>query len=101
MTAGRHVPSTPVERRRAAGRAARERVARNSLGRWTPGQRQADALEVILGQSGTRLGELTPIRHARMTTSPWLPGPFEWDVKRLVTSLVIVARGVVPAGPAW
>jgi uncharacterized protein (DUF2252 family) len=145
-----HRPS--VDERRAAGRAARKRLARGQLAGWdrTEG---TDPLAAIFAQNRIRLPELVPIRHARMAESSWafyrgaaavmaadlasrphtgltvqlcgdahvlnfglwatperqlsfdlrdfdetLPGPFEWDVARLVASIVVLAadNGVTP-----
>ena len=140
------LPATSDERR-ASGKAARKRKRRGALGHWSDADRGHDALETILAQNKTRVPELVPIRHHRMTLSPWnyyrgaaavmaadlasqpdsgltvqlggdahvlnfglwatpernlafdlrdfdetLPGPFEWDVKRFATSLVVAAR---------
>ena len=129
------------------GRASRKIVPRRSLGAWNPATRGQDALETILAQNAIRAADLLPIRHGRMSQSPWtyyrgaaavmaadlastpdtgitvqlcgdahvlnfglwntpertlafdlrdfdetLPGPFEWDVKRFVASLVVLAR---------
>ncbi len=138
-------PSTAE--RRARGKAAREHAPLESLGAWERGDVRRDALAVILAQNAKRVPELVPLRHGRMSESPWtyfrgaaavmagdlasgpntglevqlcgdahvlnfglwatperslsfdlrdfdetLPGPFEWDVQRLVASLVVVAR---------
>lgn len=137
----------PREQRIAAGRGARQRVARSQLGPWRPELRVQDPLDIIAAQNEMRAADLIPIRYARMATSPWtyfrgaagimaadlatmphtgiwaqlcgdahvlnfglwatperhlafdlrdfdetLPGPFEWDVKRLAASLVVAAR---------
>jgi uncharacterized protein (DUF2252 family) len=133
--------------RRAAGKAARKRARRGSLGYWAEEERGQDPLKTVLAQNQMRVPELVPIRHQRMSASPWnyyrgaaavmaadlasqpdsglqvqlcgdahvmnfglwatpernllfdlrdfdetLPGPFEWDVKRFATSLVVAAR---------
>src|ERR1700755_2774558 len=133
--------------RRAAGKAARKKARRSALGSWAAEDRGHDALDTILAQGKIGVPELVPIRHYRMTASPWnyyrgaaavmaadlaaqpssgltvqlcgdahvlnfglwatpernlsfdlrdfdatLPGPFEWDVKRLGASLVVPAR---------
>jgi uncharacterized protein (DUF2252 family) len=57
--------------RRQAGRAARGRARRGSLGHWSEDERGHDALETILGQNQIRRPELVPIRHQRMAASPW------------------------------
>ena len=140
------LPATEGERR-AAGRAARKRVRRGTLGFWAEDDRGHDALETVLAQNELRVPELVPIRHQRMAVSAWnyyrggaavmaadlasqpssglmvqlcgdahilnfglwatpernlafdlrdfdetLPGPFEWDVKRLAASVVVAAR---------
>jgi uncharacterized protein (DUF2252 family) len=129
------------------GRAARKVVPRTTLAAWDEQARGHDALRTILAQGEDRVQDLIPIRHGRMSASPWtyfrgaaavmaadlastphtgitvqmcgdahvlnfglwrtperslsfdlrdfdetLPGPFEWDVKRLLASLVILAR---------
>ncbi len=137
---------TPAERV-ARGRAARTEVPRTLHGGWQPSPARLSPVDVLQRQATTRLAELIPIRHARMTASPFafyrgaaavmaadlattpssglrvqacgdahlanfggfaapdrtlvfdindfdetLPGPWEWDVKRLVTSFEIAAR---------
>jgi uncharacterized protein (DUF2252 family) len=141
-----HAQLPSAAERRAAGRAARERLKRNELADW---ERTAatNPVAIISAQNDIRLAELLPIRHSRMAESPWayfrgaaavmagdlasradtglivqlggdahilnfglwatperrlsfdlrdfdetLPGPFEWDVSRLVTSIVVLAR---------
>lgn len=129
------------------GKAARKKVPRTSLGDWDPATRGHDALQTILAQNEIRDQRLVPMRHGRMSASPWtyyrgaaavmaadlasrpdtgihvqmcgdahvlnfgmwntpertlafdlrdfdetLPGPFEWDLLRFLTSLVVLAR---------
>jgi uncharacterized protein (DUF2252 family) len=145
-------PSSPaagrrptIDERRAAGRAARKRLPRGDLAGWNRAERP-DPLLTIDAQNAMRLAELVPLRHERMSESPWafyrgaaavmaadlgsrpdtgltvqlcgdahvlnfglwatperqlsfdlrdfdetLPGPFEWDVSRLVASIVVLA----------
>ena len=64
------LPATSGERQ-AAGKAARERVPRGTLGSWAEEDRRHDALETILAQNKIRVPELIPIRHQRMAASPW------------------------------
>ena len=133
--------------RHVDGRAARKVVPRTALAAWDEQARGHDSLRTILAQGEDRVQDLIPIRHGRMSASPWtyfrgaaavmaadlastphtgitvqmcgdahvlnfglwrtperslsfdlrdfdetLPGPFEWDVKRLLASLVILAR---------
>src|SRR6266704_7013663 len=134
------------EQRAAAGKAARARVPLESHRDFEPGPGR-DPIGLLLGQAGSRIPELVPVRHGRMLVSPFtfyrgaalpmaadlaatpssglraqlcgdahlanfgvfgsperrlvfdindfdetLPGPFEWDVKRLVASLVVAGR---------
>ena len=131
----------------AQGKAVRASVPRRSHGTWSPGADRLDPVEVITSQNADRLQWLVPIRHWRMSQSPFafyrgaaklmamdldatprtgitaqicgdahlsnfgmygsperklvfdlndfdetLPGPWEWDVKRLATSFAIAAR---------
>ena len=64
------LPATSGERR-AAGKAARKRAGRRTLGSWAEADRGHDALETILAQNKIRDPELVPIRHQRMAASPW------------------------------
>jgi uncharacterized protein (DUF2252 family) len=57
--------------RRAAGKAARKRAGRGTLGHWAEGDRRHDALETILAQNLIRVPELVPLRHQRMAASAW------------------------------
>jgi uncharacterized protein (DUF2252 family) len=64
------LPATTGERR-TAGKAARKRAGRGTLGGWEEGERGHDALATILAQNRIRVPELVPIRHQRMAASPW------------------------------
>ena len=141
-----HAQLPSAAERRAAGRAARERLRRNELAGWQRTDAK-DPVAIVLAQNEIRLAELLPLRHSRMAESPWayyrgaaavmaadlasrrdtglnvqlggdahilnfglwatperrlsfdlrdfdetLPGPFEWDVSRLVASIVVLAR---------
>ena len=57
--------------RRAAGRAARKRAGRGTLGYWAEEDRGHDPLETILAQNLIRVPELVPLRHQRMAASAW------------------------------
>ena len=138
-----------VAERAAAGKAARAEVPRSSHGDWEPAADRRDPIELLREQAETRVPELVPIRHARMTVSAFtfyrgaafimaadlaatpssglkaqlcgdahlsnfgayaapdrqlvfdlndfdetLPGPWEWDVKRLAASLEIAGRAL-------
>lgn len=131
----------------ASGRTIRESVPRTLHGVWTSADEVRDPVAVVTSQNASRLQFLVPIRHWRMSRSPFafyrgaaklmaldlattpdtgirtqicgdahlsnfgvygsperelvfdlndfdetLPGPWEWDVKRLATSFVIAAR---------
>lgn len=137
---------TPEERA-AAGRAARAAVPRSSHGEWSVPAGRSDPVELLESQSATRVGQLVPLRYARMLASPFafyrgaaavmaadlattprsgfvaqlcgdahlsnfgafaspdrelvfdvndfdetLPGPWEWDVKRLAASFAVAGR---------
>ena len=71
MTAMTPCAAPTADERRVAGRSARKRITRTALGDWDPAWRNHDALETILAQSRTRVPELVPIRHGRMSASPW------------------------------
>ena len=126
--------------------AARQRLPRKAAGEWNPANRGHDALVTVLAQNELRSASLVPIRHGRMSASPWtyyrgaaavmaadlasrpnsgltvqlcgdahvlnfgmwatperqlsfdlrdfdetLPGPFEWDVMRMIASLQVLA----------
>jgi len=57
--------------RRAAGKAARKRAGRGTLGHWAEDDRRHDALETILAQNLIRVPGLAPLRHQRMAASAW------------------------------
>jgi uncharacterized protein (DUF2252 family) len=135
------------EDRAARGRTARATAPRTSHAGWEPAADRKSPVEVLQEQAKSRVAELIPIRHARMTASPFafyrgaaavmaadlsttptsgirvqccgdahlanfggfaapdrsivfdindfdetLPGPWEWDVKRLLASFEIAAR---------
>ena len=130
----------------AQGKDARAVAPLESHAEFVPG-RARDPVGLLLGQAGSRVPELVPIRHGRMLVSPFtfyrgaalpmaadlsgtptsglrvqlcgdahlsnfgafasperrlvfdvndfdetLPGPFEWDVKRLAASLAVAGR---------
>lgn len=137
---------TPAERQEL-GRAARQATPRSSHAEWTPAPDRRDPVDLLSEQDRTRIPWLVPVRHGRMSVSPFtfyrgtarimaadlvhtpstglrvqlggdahlsnfgayasperaliadandfdetLPGPWEWDLKRLVTSVRIAAR---------
>jgi uncharacterized protein (DUF2252 family) len=147
MTTPRAVDHPTPEERAARGREARDRVPRAAHGEWEPAPGRRSPVAVLQEQAQSRVASLIPIRHARMTASPFafyrgaaavmaadlagtpdsglrvqccgdahlanfggfaapdrtlvfdvndfdetVPGPWEWDVKRLVASFDIAAR---------
>jgi uncharacterized protein (DUF2252 family) len=133
--------------RTATGKAARAVLPRSSHAGWEPPASRPDPVGILEGQALTRVPELVPIRHGRMSTSAFafyrgaaaimardlaelprttlrtqlcgdahlsnfgvfaaadrrlvfsvndfdetLPGPFEWDVKRLAASFAVAGR---------
>ena len=136
-----------VDERHERGREARKQVPRSSHADWTPAPDRPDPVDVLTAQDATRLQSLVPIRHERMSVSPFtfyrgaaaimagdlaptpvsgldaqlcgdahlsnygafasaernlvfdvndfdetLPGPWEWDVKRLAASVALAGR---------
>jgi len=57
--------------RRAEGKALRDMVRRSEHSGWKPPKDRPDPVEVVLAQDEGRLPELVPIRHGRMSQSPF------------------------------
>ncbi len=53
----------------AAGAGARKRASRQSLSTWEPPADRADPVELLREQAASRLPDLVPIRHGRMSAS--------------------------------
>jgi uncharacterized protein (DUF2252 family) len=136
-----------VAARTAAGKDARRQAPRPSHGAWEPAADRPDPVALLEAQATSRVPELVPIRHGRMSVSPFaffrgaaaimaadlaptptsgirvqlcgdahlsnfggfasperelvfdlndfdetLPGPWEWDLKRLTASVAVAAR---------
>ncbi len=136
-----------VDERAARGKAAREKLPPTDHAGWTPAADRPDPIALLEEQNITREPDLVPVRHGRMTVSPFtfyrgtakimaadlkdtptagldvqlcgdahlsnfgvfaspertllfglndfdetLPGPFEYDVKRMAASFTIAAR---------
>ncbi|MFT4128133.1 MAG: DUF2252 family protein, partial [Gordonia sp. (in: high G+C Gram-positive bacteria)] len=64
-------PTTYDAQATPPGKAARRRISRSALGDWEPATRGHDALATILAQNAMRDQRLIPIRHGRMSASPW------------------------------
>jgi len=145
---------TSVEDRQAIGERARENTPISAQADWEPASERPDPVELLIEQNATRETDLVPVRHGRMTVSPFtfyrgaakimatdlattpmaglvvqlcgdahlsnfggfasperqllfglndfdetLPGPFEYDLKRMAASFTIAARnnGFPPA----
>jgi len=137
-----------VAARAEAGKQARATSPRSSHGAWAPAADRPDPIGLLQAQAASRVPELVPIRHGRMSVSPFaffrgaaavmaadladspvsgiraqlcgdahlanfggfasperdlvfdlndfdetLPGPWEWDLKRLAASVAVAARG--------
>src|SRR5215204_4893368 len=63
-------PRSPAERA-AAGKAARGEAPRSSHGEWAPAGSRPDPVELLEGQATSRVGQLVPLRYARMLASPF------------------------------
>jgi len=67
---GSHGPASPEERREA-GRVARARAPRSVHAEWAPAADRADPVELLERQAVSRVGQLVPLRYARMLVSPF------------------------------
>jgi uncharacterized protein (DUF2252 family) len=147
MTTSTVSSHTGVEDRQAIGERARENTPISSQAGWAPAAGRPDPVELLIEQNATREADLVPVRHGRMTVSPFtfyrgaaklmasdlattpmaglvvqlcgdahlsnfggfasperqllfglndfdetLPGPFEYDLKRMAASFTIAAR---------
>jgi uncharacterized protein (DUF2252 family) len=63
-------PRSPAERA-ATGKAARAGVPRSSHGDWAPAAGRPDPVELLEAQASSRVGQLVPLRYARMLASPF------------------------------
>ncbi len=61
---------SPAERA-AAGKAARTGAPRSSHGEWSPASDRPDPVELLEAQATSRVGQLVPLRYARMLASPF------------------------------
>lgn len=68
---GRAQPGVTIRDRRAAGKALRDRVPRNSLGKWKPRPDRTEALDILKAADATRRSDLLPLRYGRMLASPF------------------------------
>src|SRR5438552_664702 len=143
----RKITHPSVDDRKARGLEARDRTSPSSHAKWRPAADRPDPVGLLEEQDTTREPDLVPVRHGRMTASPFtfyrgaakimaadlagtpvagleaqlcgdahlsnfglfasperrllfdlndfdetLPGPFEYDVKRMAASFTIAAR---------
>ena len=58
-----------VSQRQQQGKAARARVPREGLAVWQAPPDRPDPVDLLVGQEGSRVQELVPVRHARMAVS--------------------------------
>ncbi len=141
------IPHPTLDERTARGKAARQKVAPVAHAGWEPAGDRPDPVALIQAQNATRDADLVPVRHGRMSASPFtfyrgaakimstdlkdtptagldvqlcgdahlsnfgvfasperillfdlndfdetLPGPFEYDVKRMAASFMIAGR---------
>jgi uncharacterized protein (DUF2252 family) len=59
------------EQRRAAGKALRDKVSRESHGEWKERSDRPDPIDILIASNKGRISELIPIRHGRMLASPF------------------------------
>jgi uncharacterized protein (DUF2252 family) len=59
------------DERAEAGKAARTEAPRSSHGEWAPAVDRPDPVELLEGQAASRVGQLVPLRYARMLVSPF------------------------------
>jgi uncharacterized protein (DUF2252 family) len=65
-------PTNPEREQRAAlGTSTRKAVPRQSLAAWAAGPGRPDPVDLLLTQAESRLPTLVPIRHGRMSASPF------------------------------
>jgi uncharacterized protein (DUF2252 family) len=64
-------PAPSIEDRRAAGKALRAQIPRESHADWTPAPHRPDPVDIIVASNTGREANLVPIRHARMLASPF------------------------------
>ena len=71
MSATATLNNEPPERRRKLARDRRREIPRSSLGVWKPPPGRPDPIDVLRRQEQHRIEELLPIRHQRMSASPF------------------------------
>jgi uncharacterized protein (DUF2252 family) len=71
MSATAIFTNEPPEQRRKLGRDRRREVPRSGLGMWEPPPDRPDPIDILRRQEQHRIVELLPIRHQRMSASPF------------------------------
>ena len=71
LVAAKHDLAATAADRREMGRQARVLAPRSELGDWDERNRGHDPVDRILAQNEIRLPGLAPLRHQRMSLSPW------------------------------
>jgi uncharacterized protein (DUF2252 family) len=71
MSLADEIRNSTVEQREVAGRAAREVRPRTSLAQFTPAADRPDPVDLLAGQEDVRVPALLPLRHQRMSVSPF------------------------------
>ena len=61
-----------VEDRKGTGELAREPMPLSSQSDWEPTAGRPDPVELLIEQNTTREADLVPVRHGRMTVSPFI-----------------------------
>jgi uncharacterized protein (DUF2252 family) len=67
----RGTPKPDPAERAQTGAAARQALPRQSLAEWMPAPDRPDPVELLIAQGSGRIVSLVPIRHGRMSTSPF------------------------------
>jgi hypothetical protein len=60
-----------VEDRQATGERARDDTPLSAQADWEPAAERRDPVELLIEQNPTREADLVPVRHGRMTVSPF------------------------------
>jgi uncharacterized protein (DUF2252 family) len=69
---GEHGPVVEtIEKRRRLGLEWRQKVPLSEQGVWQPPAHRRDPVEILIDQGKNRIGELLPVRYARMQTDPF------------------------------
>ena len=67
----RPTPKLDPSQRASLGSAARQAIPRQSLADWSAPEDRADPVDLLIDQGSARIASLVPIRHGRMSTSPF------------------------------